>query len=126
MEKKWTQAEKEFETAIELDTSTPTMLSPYADFLVARQQAPKVIALAQQFVDAHPSNAQGHVILGSLQFDSKNYSAAQAEFERAIQIEPNNVQGYLRMGRVYQEKNQPDAAIGQYEKALELQPRFAP
>jgi cellulose synthase operon protein C len=125
-EKKWTQAEKEFETAMQLDPSNPTMLSPYADFLVARQQAPKAIALAQKFIDAHPSNAQGHLILGSLQFDAKNNSAAEAEFERAIQIEPNNVQGYLRMGRVYQEKNQPDAAIGQYEKALELQPRFAP
>jgi tetratricopeptide (TPR) repeat protein len=125
-EKKWTQAEKEFETAIQLDPSNPTMLSPYADFLVARQQAPKAIALAQQFVDAHPNNAQGHVILGSLQFNSKNNSAAQAEFERAIQIEPNNVQGYLRMGQVYQGKNQPDAAIGQYEKALNLQPKFAP
>jgi tetratricopeptide (TPR) repeat protein len=124
-EKKWTQAEKEFETAMQLDPSNPTMLSPYADFLVARQQAPKAIALAQQFVDAHPSNAQGHVILGSLQFDSKNNSAAQAEFERAIQIEPHNVEGYLRMGRVYQGTNQPDAAIGQYEKALELQPKSA-
>src|ERR1700739_2264947 len=101
------------------------MLSPYANFLVARQQAAKAIALAQQFVDTHPSNAQGHVVLGSLQFDSKNYNAAQAEFERAIQVEPNNVEGYLRMGRVYQEKNQPDAAIGQYQKALELQPKSA-
>jgi Tfp pilus assembly protein PilF len=111
---------------MQLDPSNPAMLSPYADFLVARQQAPKAIALAQQFVDAHPSNAQGHLILGSLQFDSKNNSAAQAEFERAIQIEPNNVQGYLRMGRFYQEKNQPDAAIGQYEKALALQAKSAP
>jgi len=124
-EKKWSQAEKEFETAIQLDPANPTMLSPYANFLVARQQAPKAISLAQQFVDAHPSNAQGHVILGSLQFDSKNYSAAQAEFERAIQIEPNNVEGYLRMGRVFQGKNQPDEAIGQYEKALKLQPKSA-
>jgi len=124
-EKKWSQAEKEFETAIQLDPSNPAMLSPYLDFLVARQQATKAIALAQKFVDAHPSNAQGHVILGSLQFDSKNNSAAQAEFERAIQIEPNNVQAYLRMGRLYQQKNQLDAAIGVYEKALGLQPKSA-
>ena len=83
------------------------MLSAYADFLVARQQAPKAVARVQQFVDANPNNAQGHMILGALQFNSKNNSAAQAEFERAIQIDPKNVQGYLRMGGVYQEKNQP-------------------
>jgi tetratricopeptide (TPR) repeat protein len=124
-EKKWTQAEKEFETAIQLDPSNPATLSPYADFLVARQQVPKAIGLAQQFVNAHPENAQGHVMLGALQFDSKNTSAAQAEFERAIQIDPKNVHGYLHMGQVYQEKNQSDAAIGQYEKALDLRPTSA-
>jgi tetratricopeptide (TPR) repeat protein len=124
-EKKWTQAEKEFETAVSLDPSNPALLAAYADFLVGRQQAPKAIALAQQFVGAHPDNAQGHVILGALQFDSKNTSAAQVEFERAIQIDPKNVQGYLRMGGVYREMNQTDAAMGQYQKALDLQPGSA-
>jgi Tfp pilus assembly protein PilF len=124
-EKKWPQADKEFERAIQLDPSNPTTVSSYADFLVARQQVPKAIALAQQFVNAHPENAQGHVMLGALQFDSKNTSAAQMEFERAIQIDPKNVQGYLHMGQVYQEKNQSDAAIGQYEKALDLRPTSA-
>src|ERR1700682_5672109 len=91
-EKKWAQAEKEFETAIQLDPSNPTMLSAYAEFLVARQQAPKALARCQQFVEANPNNAQGHIILGALEFNSKNTSAAQAEFERAIQIDPKNVQ----------------------------------
>jgi tetratricopeptide (TPR) repeat protein len=124
-EKKWTQAEKEFETAVSLDRSNPALLGAYADFLVGRQQAPKAIALAQQFAAAHPDNAQGHMVLGTLQFNSKNTSAAEVEFERAIQIDPKNVQGYLRMGRVYREINQTDAAIGQYQKALDLQPGSA-
>ena len=124
-EKKWTQAEKEFETAVSLDPSHPGLLAAYADFFVGRQQTPRAIALAQQFVGAHPDNAQGHMVLGILQFNSKNPSAAQEEFERAIQIDPKNVQGYLRMGGVYREMNQTDAAIGQYQKALELRPGSA-
>lgn len=124
-QKKWTQAEKEFQTAIQLDSSNPTVLSRYADFLVARGQAPRAITLMQQFVSAHPENAQGHAILGALQFDGKNTAGAQAEFERAIQIEPKNVQVYLRMGQLFQEKNQADAAIAQYEKALDLRPTSA-
>jgi tetratricopeptide (TPR) repeat protein len=125
-ERKWTQAEKEFERAIQLDPTNPMMLSAYADFLVARQQAPKATARLQQFLAANPNSAQGHIILGVLQFDAKNTSAAQAEFERAIQIDPKNVQAYLRMGAVYKEKNQTEAAIEQYRKALDLQPKFAP
>jgi tetratricopeptide (TPR) repeat protein len=125
-EKKWAQAEKEYETAIQFDPSNPTLLSPYSDFLVARKQAPKAIALAQQFVNAHPSNGQGHVILGFLELDSKNIDAAEAEFQLAIQVEPNDIEGYLRLGQIYQQKNQPDAAIGVYQKALDRQPKSAP
>ena len=125
-QKDWLKAEKEYQTAMQLAPSDPAMLSPYADFLVARQQTPKAITVAQQFVNSHPDNAQGHVILGSLQFNAKNTPAAQAEFQRAIQIDPKNVQGYLRMGQVYQQNNQADEAIGQYQKALDLQPKFVP
>ena len=125
-EKKYPQAEKEFESAVQLDPMNAAVLGAYADFLVARQQAPKAIALFQQFVNANPNNSQGHIVLGALQFNSKNNSAAQAEFERAIQIDPKNVQGYLRMGRIYQQESQSDAAIGQYQKALDLQPNFVP
>jgi tetratricopeptide (TPR) repeat protein len=124
-ERQWAQAEKEFETAVQLDHSNPGTLSSYANFLVARQQAPKAIALFQEFVRANPNNSEGHIILGALQFDSKNNSAAQGEFERAIQIDPKNVQGYLRMGGVYREMKQTDVAIGQYQKALDLQPGSA-
>jgi len=125
-EKKWSQAEKEFELAIRLDPSNPTMVSAYADFLVSRQDPAKAILLVQRFVDANPNNAQGHLILGTLQWKSKSSNAAaQAEFERAIEIDPKNIQGYLRLGGLYQEKNQLDAAIGQLQKALDLQPKSA-
>jgi tetratricopeptide (TPR) repeat protein len=125
-EKKWSEAEKEFGTSIQFDPANPTMLSAYVDFLVSRQQAPKAIALLQRFADANPNNPQGHIILGALQFNSKNSAAAQAEFERAIQIDPKSVQAYLRMAGIYQEQKQTDAAIGQYQKALDLQPKSAP
>jgi tetratricopeptide (TPR) repeat protein len=121
-EKKSAQAQSEFETAIHLDPSNPEILSPYIDFLDARQQTSKAVALAQQFVDGHEGNAQGHMILGGLQYKLKDIAAAQTEFERAVQLDPHNVQGYLRMGQLYQDKNQSDAAIAQYEKALGLQP----
>jgi tetratricopeptide (TPR) repeat protein len=74
-------------------------------------------------VDANPNNAQAHLILGAVQNASKNTSAAQAEFERAIQIDPKNVQGYQQLGELYRQQNQTDAAIVQYQKAIDLQPK---
>ena len=125
-EKKWDQAQSEFERAAQIDPADPTPLAPYADFLVLRQQAPKAIALLQQFVSANPNNSLGHIILGELQFNLKNAGAAEAEFKRAIEIDPKSVQGYMSMGSVYRGELKTDAAIGQYQKAVELQPKSAP
>jgi tetratricopeptide (TPR) repeat protein len=65
------------------------------------------------------------MILGALHFQAKNNTAAQAEFERAIQLNPKDVQAYLRVARIFETENQTEAAIGEYQKALELQPKFA-
>ena len=125
-EKKWPEAQKEFETALQLDSRNTTALAQLADFLTARNESAQALARVQQYVAANPNDANGHVILGSLNFQSKNYSVSQAEFERAIQIDPNNIQAYLRLGKLYEEQGQRELAIARYQKALDLQPKFAP
>ena len=87
-EKKWPQAEQEFETAIRLDAANPRMVSVYAEFLVSRQENAKAIVSAQRFVEASPNSASGHMILGVVQYKAKNNAAARKEFERAIEIDP--------------------------------------
>jgi tetratricopeptide (TPR) repeat protein len=125
-QKKWPEAENEFQTALQLDPVNTTILGQYADFLVARKESPKAIAHLQQFVDHNPDNPQGHVIMGVLQLQAKNNSAAEAEFERANKLDSKYVQPYLRLGQLYASVRQTDAAIGQYEKALQLQTKLAP
>ena len=125
-EMKWSEAGKELETAIQLDPLNITFLSKYAGFLVTRHDPLKAIERVQQFVNANPTNSQGHEILGELQFEVKNSTAAQAEFERAIQLDPKNIQADFQMGRIFEVENQTDLAIGEYQKALNLQPTLAP
>jgi tetratricopeptide (TPR) repeat protein len=125
-EKKWPEAEREFDTAFQLDPHNTTVLGQVADFLTARNQSSLALARVQQYVTANPNDANGHVILGALDFESRNYSSAQVQFERAIQLDPNHVQAYLRLGKVYEAQSQTDAAIAHYQKALDLQPRLAP
>ena len=125
-EKKWPDAQKEFELALQLDAHNTTALAQLADFLTARNESAQALARVQQYVSANPMDANGHVILGSLNFQSKNYSVSQAEFERAIQIDPNNIQAYLRLGKILEQQGQSDLAIARYQKALDLQPKLAP
>jgi tetratricopeptide (TPR) repeat protein len=125
-EKKWPEAQKEFEVVLQLDPHSTRALGQFADFLVARNQTAHALMLVQQYVSSNPNDANGHEILGAQYFGSKNYSAAQTEFERAIQLEPNDVQVYLRLGKVFEVTEQSQAAIAQYQKALDLQPKHAP
>jgi Tfp pilus assembly protein PilF len=125
-EKKWPEAQKEFEVSLQLDPHNTTTLGQFTDFLVARSQAAHAMTLVQQYVSANPNDASGHQILGTQYFGAKNYSAAQAEFERAIQLDPNNMQAYLRLGKVFEVTGQSDTEIAQYQKALKLQPKLAP
>jgi tetratricopeptide (TPR) repeat protein len=125
-ERKWPEAQKEFESAAELDTRNTAALGQLADFLASRNQMPQALSRIQQFVDANPNDPNAHIILGFLDFESKKYDLAQAEFSRAIELDPKNEQAYLRLGKVYEEEGRKDLAIAPYQKALDLQPRLAP
>jgi tetratricopeptide (TPR) repeat protein len=125
-EKRWTEAQKEFETCLRLDPHNVTALSQFADFLMAQNQLPQAFDRVREYVNDNPNDANGHVILGALNFQEKNYSSARTEFERAIQINPNNVQAYLRLGKVFETQGQTDLALSRYEKALDQQPQLAP
>jgi len=123
-EKKWPEAQKEFELAVQLDPQNTTALAQLANFLVARNQSAQALTRVQQFVAANASNPNGHMILGSVNFQLKNYGAARTEFERTIQIDPNNVEAYLRLAKVFEAQGQTDLEIARYQKALDLQPKF--
>ena len=123
-EKKWPEAQKEFELAVRLNSNSAVALGQLTDFLMARNQSAQALARVQQFVATNPSDPEGHVILGSVNLQLKNYSVAQTEFERAIQIDPKNVQAYMRLAKVADAQGQTDLAIAHYQKALDLQPKF--
>ncbi|MGC1638084.1 MAG: tetratricopeptide repeat protein, partial [Candidatus Acidiferrales bacterium] len=125
-EQKWPEAEKEFDSAFQLDPHNTAVLGQLADFLTARNESPAALARVQQYVTANPNDANGHVILGALNFESRDYTSSQVQFERAIQLDPNNLQAYLRLGKVYEAQGQADAAIAHYQKALDLRPKLAP
>jgi tetratricopeptide (TPR) repeat protein len=125
-EKKWPGAQKEFEACLQLDPHNATTLGQFADFLVARDQSAKAVARVQQYVNANPDDANGRVVLGALNFQSKDYTSAQAEFERAIEIDPKNIQAYLRLGKIFETRGETELALSRYQKALDQQPNLAP
>ena len=126
IEKKWPEAQSEFETVLQLDPHNTSVVGQLVDVLVARNQTAAAATLIQQYVTANPNDANGHVVFGALYSRSQNNAAAHAEFERAIQLDPQNVQAYLRVGKLYESEGRLDLALARYQEALALQPRMAP
>jgi tetratricopeptide (TPR) repeat protein len=124
-QKKFAEAQKEFEAAFQNDPRNTAILGRWALFLVSRNEASEALSRVQQYVSANPANPYGYVLLGGLNADLKNYSSAQAELEQAIRIDPKNVEAYLQLGKVYQAQGQLDLAIARYQTAIDLQPKLA-
>jgi tetratricopeptide (TPR) repeat protein len=126
LEKKLPEAQAEFESAFALDPHNTLIFGQWVNFLTDQNQSAKAEGMLHQYINANPDDAQGHILLGNLDFETKRYGPAQTETERAVQINPKSVIAYLQLGRVEAAEGQPDPALAAYEKALDLQPKSAP
>jgi tetratricopeptide (TPR) repeat protein len=119
-------AQKEYEAALKLDPASSRALRQFIDYLSSRKESAKALALAKQFVTTYPNDAQGHLILGSVELNQKQYIEAKRELERAVELDQNLVNGYLELGKLHQQLNDTDDAIARYQQALHLNPKMAP
>lgn len=125
-EKKIPDAEKEFQTAMSEAPGSSLVISKYASFLIGNGQQPKALSVAQQFVTANPNDPSGHVLLGAIQLNAKNYQVARFETERAIQLNPKLFDAYLQLGQLFRDQGDGNDAAQAYEKGLALRPQSAP
>jgi tetratricopeptide (TPR) repeat protein len=124
-EKKWSEAEAEFETTLQLDPHNTVALGQFADVLTARNQSAQARLRVLEYVHANPNDANGYVLLGAVDYTSKDYANAQREFSHSIELDDKNVQAFLRLGKVYEAEGQTEFAIRSYQQALDLQPKLA-
>ena len=72
---------------------------------------------------AAPENAALHDALGSLLAQEQQWTAAQPEFARAVELDPKAVAPRLHLGTVLMQLNQPSDAAATLELAHDQQPQ---
>jgi tetratricopeptide (TPR) repeat protein len=72
-----------------------------------------------------PSKAAVYYNRANAHDDKKNYPAAIADYDKAIEIKPDLQTAYYNRGRALRISGQPELAIASYNKALELDPKDA-
>jgi Tfp pilus assembly protein PilF len=74
------------------------------------------------YVETHPSNAQGHYMLGLSAWKSGDRGRAEEALRRAVGLDSNNVKIQTNLGRVLLEQGRAETALRHAEKAVELAP----
>ena len=82
----------------------------------ARAAALKAMSLDEHLAEAHASLAN---ILRGYDFD---FSAAEREFKRALELNPNYAEGHYRYGLALTCMGRHEEAFSEYRRALELDP----
>jgi len=116
----WAGAEKEFKSAIELNSSYAPAHQFYADFLKSEarfDEALSEMGLAQAL---DPLSLSINTGLGHVLYLSRKYDQAIEQYQRAIQLNPEFIQARLWFGRPYLEKRMYKEAISELSHAVRL------
>ena len=86
----------------------------------------QVRIMAEHALALAPNLAEVHVALGDFYYHGyRQYEAALAEFERALQLQPNSSTALSYLGYVHRRQGQWERCLDEFKKALEQDPRNA-
>ena len=81
--------------------------------------------LYRKILAQNPKNADALHLLGLIEFQRKNLSAAIELIDRAITLSPNNAGFFSNRGNALKDLKRHDDALASYDRALSIKPDFA-
>ena len=93
-------------------------------YIHPREAMPKVRAAAQKALQLDDGLAEAHASMGLVHmFYDYDWTTAEKEFRRAIELNPSSVEGRQGLSRYFSAVERHDEAIAEVKKALEIDPR---
>jgi tetratricopeptide (TPR) repeat protein len=121
-QQRFTDAQKNFERALELQPGAADILGAFARLDRARGNAAQAIARVQRAVNQDPKNVQALDLLGQLYLADGDLARATQTFTHATQIEPGWWVPYRDLALVRMAAKDPDGAIREYQAAVKVAP----
>ncbi|MFZ5619796.1 MAG: tetratricopeptide repeat protein [Pseudomonadota bacterium] len=111
---------KEYERgyALAKDVGKVAMLSEIINTQIAAGQADPALARLQAILREEPDHKVAHDLLGVVQMARKDYVAAEAAFNRQIQINPNSGTVYGQLAAARERQGNAAGAVAAYEQGL--------
>lgn len=114
---KFADAENEFKRAIELDPNYATAHHWYAEYLLSMWRRDDALAEIKRAQECDPLSLIINSILGVTYLVRQEYSLAEMQLKKTIEMDPNFSRAHLFLGNVYEDEGKFDEANAEYEKA---------
>jgi Tfp pilus assembly protein PilF len=114
------QAQQEFEKELSLDPQNSQALAYLGDIEWKHDQAEKAIAYLNRAQKNDATLLIAQLDLGEIYLRQKNYSAAKANLERAVNLNPAEPEAHYQLGRLYHAEGDQAAADKEFRRVQEL------
>jgi tetratricopeptide (TPR) repeat protein len=89
----------------------------------AEGRFPESVKRIQDAVAADPTNANLHILMGSVARMDGRPDDAESEFKKAIEIDPSGAAAYEHLARLFARTNRLDEAVATYQDAIKVSPK---
>ncbi len=116
----WSNAERGFKRAIELDPSYATAHHWYAVFLNSMGRSDEARGEIKRAQELEPLSLIINSTAGWLLYYSRQYDRAIEQLRRTLELDPNFPQAHLYLAMVHEQKGMQEEAIVEYQRVITL------
>ncbi|HET6671622.1 MAG TPA: protein kinase, partial [Pyrinomonadaceae bacterium] len=116
----WTNAEKEYKRAIELNPRYPVAHQWYGGYLAVMGRTNEALAERKRAQELDPLSLIINSELGMAFYYARDYDQAIGQFEKTLELDQNFPPGRAFLLAAYEQKGMYNEAIAEFKKALPL------
>jgi Flp pilus assembly protein TadD len=119
---KFRDARSSFETAAQIDGSTPGVWLSFGKAALQCGDLPRAELATRKALALDPRSSEGNLMLGYVRLKQGRHDEALAGFQKAFAADPKDTTALCMMGVVLEKSGQHEAAMKCYAKALVINP----
>ena len=109
----WTEAERHFKRAIDLEPNYVTALHFYSFYLAYTGRSAEALPIAQRAISLDPLSLRAQVNLGVVWNMARRYDDAVSQFERTLDLDSGYAMTHAMLGLTYAYKSMPERAVAE-------------
>ncbi|MFY9583528.1 MAG: tetratricopeptide repeat protein, partial [Candidatus Acidiferrales bacterium] len=116
----WSEAQREYKRAIELNPSYAEAHQGYAIYLAAVGKLDEAIAEIQRAIELDPLTLPQKMNAGGIYTCAGQYNRAIEQFRNLLELNPNSALAHLGLGEAYWDKGMHAEAVAEFRKSMDI------